>query len=503
MLFNSIEFIFIFLPIVALGYFALGKRSSDAAIVWLVAASVAFYSWWDPRYLLLLLGSVGFNYLVGKCIRGSRHAPYWLAVGIVTNLGLLGFYKYANFFVDNLTALTGVEFALQRVILPLGISFFTFTQIAYLVDVRHREDQEYSFPKYLLFATFFPHLIAGPILHHKEIMPQFDDARNFNPNAQHIAEGLAFFALGLAKKILLADNIAPYAGDIFEAARTGTVSFFEAWQGALSYTLQLYFDFSGYCDMAIGAALILGIRMPVNFDSPYRATSIIEFWRRWHITLSRFLRDYLYIPLGGNRSGAAQGYLNRLTVMVLGGLWHGAGWTFVAWGALHGSYLLINHAWRSAIATPFEPNLAIRVVYWTMTFLGVVFAWVFFRAENMASAMSMIHGMLGFNGFELELNHRSYFGALAGPMERLGIAFVPATEIRLVAFPWIIGLLAICLLLPNTQQWIWRQHPLFQLGNFSILSWRATLTWGLTLGALAAYAISKIGQPSEFLYFNF
>ncbi len=502
MLFNSIEFIFCFLPIVALGYFTFGKCSQDAAVIWLAATSLAFYGWWDPRYLLLLLGSVGFNYLVGQRIGSSRQAPYWLALGVTTNLGLLGYYKYANFLVDNLTALTGVEFALQHVILPLGISFFTFTQIAYLVDVRRREAQEYSFPKYLLFATFFPHLIAGPILHHKEIMPQFDDSRNFTPNAQHIAEGLTFFALGLAKKILLADNIAPYAGDVFEAARTGSVSFFEAWQGALSYTLQLYFDFSGYCDMAIGAALIFGIRMPVNFDSPYRATSIIDFWRRWHMTLSGFLRDYLYIPLGGNRSGPTLRYFNLMIVMVLGGLWHGAGWTFVAWGALHGGYLLINHIWRSTLA-PGAPNPATRIAYWIATFLSVVFAWVFFRAENMASAMSMIHGMLGFNGFELELNHRGYFGTLAGSLERLGITFVPATEIRLVAIPWIAGLLAMCLLLPNTQQWIWRQRPLFQSGNIHLLTWRATLAWGLILGALATYAISKIGQPSEFLYFNF
>lgn len=502
MLFNSIEFIFCFLPIVALGYFALGKRSPDAAIIWLASASLAFYGWWDPRYLALLLGSISFNYLVGRRIGASLHAPYWLALGVTTNLGLLGYYKYANFFVENLTTLTGIEFALQSVILPLGISFFTFTQIAYLVDVGRRIAQEYSFPKYLLFATFFPHLIAGPILHHKEIMPQFDNVRIFNPSAQHISEGLAFFALGLVKKILLADSIAPYASDVFEAARTGGVSFFEAWQGALSYTLQLYFDFSGYCDTAIGAALILGIRIPVNFNSPYRAYSIIDFWRRWHMTLSRFLRDYLYIPLGGNRSGSVRRYLNLLIVMVLGGFWHGAGWTFVTWGALHGSYLLINHAWRSTMG-PAAPNPATRVAYWTVTFLCVVFAWVFFRAENMASAMSMIHGMLGFNGFELELNHRGYFGALAGPLERFGVTFAPATEIRLVAFAWIAGLLAICLLLPNTQEWIWRQRPMFEAGKIRVLPWRATLAWGLTLGVLTAYAISKIGQPSEFLYFNF
>lgn len=214
MLFNSIEFIFCFLPIVSLGYFALGKRSLDAAILWLIAASLAFYGWWDPRYLLLLLGSVFFNYFIGQSIGCSRHASKWLALGIAINFGVLVYFKYANFFVDNLAAITGTELVLQHVILPLGISFFTFTQLAYLLDVRRREVKEYSFPKYLLFATFFPHLIAGPILHHKEIMPQFDDPQNFTPNLQSIGEGLAFFALGLAKKILLADSIAPYASDV-------------------------------------------------------------------------------------------------------------------------------------------------------------------------------------------------------------------------------------------------------------------------------------------------
>lgn len=254
--------------------------------------------------------------------------------------------------------------------------------------------------------------------------------------------------------------------------------------------------------MAIGVALIFGIRLPVNFDSPYRATSIIEFWRRWHMTLSRFLRDYLYIPLGGNRCGSVRRYVNLLIVMVLGGLWHGAGWTFVVWGGLHGSYLLINHVWQSTIA-PTTPNLGIRFIYWVLTFLGVVFAWVFFRAENLTAALPMIHGMLGFNGFELELNHRGYFGPFADMLENLGVNFVPATKIRLVAFSWIAGLLAICLLLPNTQQWIWRRHPLIKVGKISFWPWRTAFMWGLSLGGLAAYAISKIGQPSEFLYFNF
>lgn len=504
MLFNSIQFIFLFLPIAVVGYFMLGKFSLNAAIYWLIIASLLFYAWWDFHYILLVVGSVIFNYIIGLLINRGPYRIQWFVLGISFNLCLLGYYKYANFFVQNLHSLIGLNLVFQYVILPLGISFFTFTQIAYLVDVMRGEAEEYRFPNYLLFATFFPHLIAGPILHHKEIMPQFQNLKNFLPNTERISEGLTFFTLGLAKKILIADNIAPYANDIFRASEEiGGISFFEAWQGALSYTLQIYFDFSGYCDMAIGVALIFGIRMPINFNSPYKATSVINFWRSWHITLSRFLRDYLYIPLGGNRCGSTRYLTNLMIVMVLGGLWHGAGWTFIAWGALHGLYLAINHLWR-LILTPGRPhNIFIRFMYWIITFLCIVFAWVFFRAESMSSAFSMIHGMLGFNGFELDLNHRHYFGILAEYLERIGIVFIPATEVRLITFPMIAGFLAICLLLPNSQAWISSHRPLFRWANRDILVWRATLNWGITLGLLAAYTISKLGRPSEFLYFNF
>jgi D-alanyl-lipoteichoic acid acyltransferase DltB (MBOAT superfamily) len=504
MLFNSIQFIFLFLPVVLVGYFFLGRYSFNASICWLAAASLAFYAWWDFHYILLIVSSVMLNYIIGLLINKSLFKVFWFVLGITFNVCLLGYYKYANFFVENLHSLFGVEYAFQYVILPLGISFFTFTQIAYLVDVRRGVTKEYKFQNYLLFAIFFPHLIAGPILHHNEIIPQFQNPKNFRPNVKRISEGLTFFTLGLAKKILIADNIAPYANDIFRASEDiSGVSFFEAWQGALCYTLQIYFDFSGYCDMAIGVALLFGIRMPVNFNSPYRATSIINFWRSWHITLSRFLRDYLYIPLGGSRCGSARYFFNLMVVMLLGGLWHGAGWTFIAWGALHGFYLAINHLWRFFLKPIAPSNIAVGFMYWTITFLCVVFAWVFFRADSMFSAFSMIKGMLGFNGFELELNHRNYFGALAEHLEALGIVFTPGTEIRLIAFPLIVGFLAVCLFLPNSQNWIWHHRPLFQWRKKRILVWRATLCWGLILGLLAAYTVSKLGRPSEFLYFNF
>jgi len=503
MLFNSIEFIFAFLPVTLLGYFLLAQRSTECALAWLAAASLVFYAGWDPRYLILLVASVTFNFLIGQKIAATRPSRHWLVIGITINLGLLGYYKYANFFLDNLALATGHDFSISRIALPLGISFFTFTQIAYLIDASRGIATEYRFSKYLLFATFFPHLIAGPIWHHKEIMPQLESPQIFRPDWDCIATGLAFFSIGLAKKVILADGIAPFGTDIFDAANREVVTFFEAWQGALAYTLQLYFDFSGYCDMAIGCALLFGIRIPVNFASPYKAKSIIEFWRTWHITLSRFLRDYLYIPLGGNRLGGPRRYLNLMLVMILGGLWHGAGWTFVIWGALHGAYLLINHAWR-ALGPPDRPCHALAAAgYWTLTFLSIVFAWVFFRADNVDAALNMARGLSGLNGFELEASHRGYFGPLAPLLESAGIVFAPSTAIRLSAAPWIACLLGICLLLPNSQAWLWGQGGTGTRHGLLPLNWRPTAVCGLLFGALASYAIGLIGRPSEFLYFNF
>ena len=352
MLFNSYEFIFLFLPIVLLGFHLIGKQGHHrVAIAWLVGASLFFYGWWNPAYLLLMLFSVLFNYSVGVSLSNTSGRKLLsktiLTIGVSVNLAILGYFKYANFFVDNLNALSGTNLILNEVILPLAISFFTFQQIAYLVDAYRGKTKEYNFLHYCLFVTFFPQLIAGPIVHHKEMLPQFAKDAVYKLRSKHLAIGITIFALGLFKKVVLADGVSVYATPVFNAAEAGVMlTFFEAWGGALAYTFQLYFDFSGYSDMAIGIARMFGIRLPLNFNSPYKATSIIDFWRRWHITLSRFLRDYLYIPLGGSRKGRVRRYINLMTTMILGGLWHGAGWTFLLWGALHGFYLMINHAKR-------------------------------------------------------------------------------------------------------------------------------------------------------------
>src|ERR1051326_6894256 len=388
MLFNSAVFVFLFLPIVWVGYLlALRLPWARAGIAFIGLASIFFAGWWKPAFLPLLGASIVFNYGMGRLL-AKRHAhKAWLVLAIAANLGVLAYFKYANLISSSIGALTGFATPVFDVLLPIGISFYTFTQIAYLVDTFEARRAEKSFAAYVLFVTFFPHLIAGPVLHHSEMMPQFlREQRRVPPKL--MLEGLLLFACGLAKKVLIADSVAPVVHRAFLLAETHTLGFFDSWYGALAYTVQIYFDFSGYSDMAIGLGLLFGIRLPLNFNSPYRAASIVDFWRRWHMTLSRFLRDYLYIPLGGNRQGPTRRQVNLMLTMLLGGLWHGAAWTFVVWGGLHGLYLQVNHAWR-ALRFPALPG----VVSWALTFIAVVVAWVVFRADSFTGFANMLAGM--------------------------------------------------------------------------------------------------------------
>src|SRR5882757_5400938 len=347
MLFSSYAFLFQFLPVVALA-FAVARRYSPRCGIWALAfASLIFYGAWKPVYLLLLIASIGVNFWLGLKMEDPLRRRRIGTLGVTLNLALLCYFKYTNFLFDSLTALTGAPLPFVNVILPLGISFFTFQQIAYLVDVMRGARVERDLVSYTLFVSFFPHLIAGPLVHHAEMIPQFKRARS-GRSAVLAARGLAIFAAGLFKKVVIADNLAQFVTPVFAHLDAGGgVTTPWAWLSTLAYALQIYFDFSGYSDMAVGLALLFGIRLPVNFRSPYKAASIIEFWRRWHITLSRFLRDYLYIPLGGNRLGEQRRYINLMATMLLGGLWHGAGWNFIIWGGLHGIYLCINHLWQA------------------------------------------------------------------------------------------------------------------------------------------------------------
>ncbi len=405
MLFNSYGFIYLYLPVVFIGFFVLGRRNRTVAAGWLAAASLFFYGWWSSLYVPLLLGSVVFNFGIGYWL-GHASLPdrrrAILIFGVAADLLLLAYFKYADFFIQSWNQVSGSSFPMLGVVLPLGISFFTFTQIAFLVDVYRGIAREYRFVHYLLFVTYFPHLIAGPVLHHKQMMPQFADASVYRPQVEKIAIGLALFIVGLSKKVLLGDNFATLADPVFAAAaHGGAVLPADAWMAALAYTFQLYFDFSGYSDMAIGLSLLFGIRLPINFDSPYKARSIADFWRRWHMTLSQFLRDYLYIPLGGNRYGTSRRYLNLLLTMLLGGLWHGANWTFVAWGALHGALLTLNHATRPLVQRLLpawaRDSRVFVITCIAATFVCVVCAWVLFRAETFSAAATMLAAMAGFS----------------------------------------------------------------------------------------------------------
>jgi alginate O-acetyltransferase complex protein AlgI len=440
MIFSSAVFILVFLPVVMTGAVILHRRASaEVQMLWLIAASIMFYAWWDWRLTPLLLGSVAVNFVLGlRLVQKPDRRVLWL--GIALNLGLLGVFKYAGFFVETINAVTGAGFDALEIVLPLAISFFTFQQIAYLVDVYRGHAGERSLVRYSLFVVFFPQLIAGPIVHHAEMLPQFARKVWSGPTAANLAAGATIFAVGLMKKLAIADPLGVYVDRVYTVTALGDpVTFVTAWVATAAFGLQIYFDFSGYTDMALGLARMVGIRLPQNFASPYKAASIIDFWRRWHMTLSRFLRDYLYLPLGGSRRGPVRVAVNLMVVMVLGGLWHGASWAFVAWGALHGVYLTLNHAWRWAVrrvpwsgrsqgALRGAPSTAATLVGILVTFTAVTFAWAFFRAGTLDAALPMVSGLLGLNGVVLPERYADVFGALTPVLAGLGVVFASASD---------------------------------------------------------------------------
>ena len=466
MLFNSYEFIFLFLPITFFIYFYLtGKKIIDGSKAFLVLSSLFFYSWWNVAYLPIILVSMLFNYNIAIQLGKNRDLivskKLLLIFSIVMNLLLLGYFKYTDFLIENINLISDKNIPILGLALPLAISFFTFQQISYLVDSYKKETKEYNYLNYALFVTFFPQLIAGPIVHHKEMMPQFSSNVNLVKNYKNIVLGLFIFSIGLFKKVVIADTFATWATNGFDIAMT--LNFVEAWATSLSYTFQLYFDFSGYTDMAIGVALLFNIKLPINFNSPYKATNIQDFWRRWHITLSRFLKEYIYIPLGGNRKGEIRTYTNLVSTFIIGGLWHGAGWTFLFWGLLHGVALTLHKGWS---------QIGFKLwnwVSWFITFNFINVAWVFFRAKEWTDALKVLNGMLDFNSIEYT------FLAIKGSNWTL-LSLVSA--------------LIIVLFFKNSITYvsrieIKRRHALF-------------------FGFIFYYAlISMINVKSEFLYFNF
>jgi len=475
---------------------------------------------------MLLTGSIICNYRLGLALTGHGSSqPSWLTkkkvmiLGVSGNLVTLGYFKYANFFVDNANLLFAQNYHLEVIILPLAISFFTFQQITYLVDAYRGVTVERKFLPYCLFVAFFPQLIAGPIVHHKEMLPQFSSPSIYKFEYDKIAIGFSIFIVGLFKKVVIADSVALYSTPMFDAAQHGvTISFFEAWGGALAYTFQLYFDFSGYSDMAVGLAYLFGIRLVLNFYSPYKSRSIIEFWRRWHISLSRFLRDYLYIPLGGNRHGKWLSSRNLIITMLLGGLWHGAGWTFIIWGGLHGLYLIVNRSWRTLRAassgTSMWFNLWCKPLARILTFVAIVVGWVFFRASSFDAAVSILEAMIGKNGFILPpsyLDYLNHFFALGDSLRLIGWRF--ENNVPLFQGPAQVSLLALLLIIvwyfPNTHQIFGRASPMIDSSSvvrstgYRRVRWQPRPTIALVFSLLFLAAIFKMDLTSEFLYFQF
>lgn len=485
MVFSAWPFLLVFLPIALIGFVSIPARWRTARKLWLCAASLVFYAYWRVEYVPLLFFSIGLNYGVAEWLtrcESARRARVILAAGVAANLLLLGYFKYTNFILEFLHMAASRQFARFDIILPLAISFFTFTQISYLVDVYRDRNLHYGWLDYTLFVVFFPHLIAGPIVRHWEIIPQYA-SRDLRPRRTDWGVGLALFLFGLYKKRLLADPISVYANNVYGAAEAGQlVSCFDAWLGTTAFALQIYFDFSGYSDMAIGLARMFGIRFPNNFDSPYRAASIIEFWQRWHITLTRFLREYLYYPLGGNRRGPVRQAINIMITMLLSGLWHGAGWNFIVWGGLHGCYLLVAHEWRR-----FRESRGWKLDHWSyrgacvaLTFLAVLLAWVFFRAPSMPVAANVLSAMAAFDGFTL-------------PAEASGLALT-------------LALLALAFFLPNVQRLLAEYEPVLEhISAPTFLRLKLNAFTGVAL-AICFFAVIRIhfyAPTSPFLYFNF
>jgi alginate O-acetyltransferase complex protein AlgI len=503
MLFNSAPFLFVFLPLAWFGYVSCSRRLPAAAVPFLVLASLVFYGAWDVSAVPLLVGSFTANFFVGRWLVGRppERRRLWLALAIAINLAVLGYYKYANFAVRILQDGFGAELSWTAVVLPLGISFFTFQQIAYLVDSSRAGAVESSFGRYALFSTFFAQHIAGPIVHHHEMMPQVGQRRA--SRLRDVGEGVTLLVLGLTKKLVLADRVAVASSAVFDAAATGyTPTSLDAWLAALAYTLQIYFDFSAYSDMAIGIGRMFGIDLPINFASPYKARSITEFWRRWHITLSRFLRDYLYIPLGGNRRGPWRQRFNLMLTMVLGGLWHGAEWTFLVWGTIHGLLLCLHHMWRSAGWGRVAIRMSTRP--WlgqALTLTCVVLAWVPFRAANLTTCLRVWAGMFGANGL-LPGDASKALSAASGP---LGGSYARA-------FVWVVLGFIIALGVPNSYQLLARARlGLASRGYPDPVAepfvgrnvWKPSRKFGVLMGIAFAVVLLELNNASEFIYFQF
>lgn len=514
--FNSTTFLFAFLPVVLCGTLLLERvRPVVWRQAWLLGASLVFYGWANPAVLALLLPLTLVNYLVGKVLSGSRApaGPWLIRVAVGLNIGVLAYFKYTGFLLENLNALLRTQSFTATILLPLGLSFLIFMQIAWLVASRHRETVPCNYFEFLLYSAFFPQVVSGPIVYQRESLPQFRRERTTSDRARDLCAGTTLFVMGLGKKVLIADALAPWADAVFGAAAKGeTISLATAWIGALAYTFQLYFDFSGYSDMAIGTARLFGVRLPLNFNSPYKSKSVIDFWRRWHMTLSRFLRDYVYIPLGGSRCSAPRRSLNLFLTMLLGGFWHGAGWTFLLWGALHGVFLVINHAWSSWNESHPVPGAGLLrgAGGCLLTFVVVLSAWVVFRAPQPADAGVILSGLIGIHGVcipgdpvleKCPVVLASVLHAWGIPAANQGAMFVTLAFLSLMVF-----------FFPNSQQILASLEPgLLTFGKsiappsrpFRWMAWHPSVPWLTATALLFLLCLLNLSRKSSFLYRDF
>jgi alginate O-acetyltransferase complex protein AlgI len=546
MLFNSHEFLFVFLPATLLGFYLIGRVSRQAAILWLILTSLLFYGWWRPLNILIIGPSIIINYLLASFLlrlrrRGEQPGPSRavLLLGILFNVVFLGFFKYVDFVYGAINDVFGANLILLHIILPLGISFITFQKIAFLIDVQAGRVKAFTFREYCTFVLFFPQLIAGPIVHYREMMPQFA-AATCRFDKENFAVGLTLLFFGLFKKGVLADNIAPLITPIYQhSAAGGQTSFLLAWIAALGFTLQIYFDFSGYTDMALGLGRFFGIKLPPNFNSPLKASSIIDFWLNWHMTLTRFLTAYIYNPLVlcvtrrrvakgrpgfGGRNPTVGAFVSLLivpliTTMLLSGLWHGAGYGFVMWGLINGVYLTANHAWRVYAAHRWRDRAAyarvIKPAGFLVTFIAVTTAMIFFRATTVRSAIDVLKGLIGMNGVTLPQTLFDHLGlSLTSAFYRVGVtsdSFLTANDFEMAVI-WVAILLFIALVCPNTLQILAPYEPALgvkpastepMIGRFRVPAWGPSLSWAVAIAVIAAVAIFSVGGPSEFLYWQF
>lgn len=544
MLFNSYEFILLFLPITVAVFSLLSRFDSrQHSLGFLALASLFFYGWWNPSYLVLIAISLIANYTFGSALysevvkKGTK--TFILAFGIIFNLALLGYYKYGGFLTEIVNDIYAKDIHWENVLLPLAISFFTFQQIAYLIDVAARRVKHSNFLEYIVFVTFFPQLIAGPIVHHKEMMPQFSSI-SLNVSKENLQAGLMLFVIGLFKKVILADSISEYVAPIYGDATSGSVTFLQAWIAGAGFTLQIYFDFAGYSDMALGAARMFGIVLPMNFNSPLKASSIIDFWSRWHITLTRFLTAYIFTPLSikATRRSALRktkpSYLTKITdfltclalpvliTMFLSGLWHGAGYQFLVWGTLHGIYLVVNHAWRMMlplfVSDKKKYERVFRPVGLVLTLVSVFFAMIFFRAENLTIALDMAASMVGLNGISIPEGIYVHLGPLKEMFASMGVS-IDTTAGSQIAYgsALCVILLFVAIIFPNSLDMMSNEKPalnyttkkhgsddhVFNNKLTSLLSWKPNMSWAIICGAGLAIGLMSLQRISVFLYWQF